>query len=133
MTFGKSEADKTPSGPAPKAGGSGEAFLGSGSKVVGNLTFSGPVQIEGEIEGEIHCKDRLMIGQAAVLKAKVSGTDILVQGTVNGDISAVKSISLKRPAKVIGNISCESLSIEEGVVFEGNCSMKPGVASSPKA
>ncbi|NMC64413.1 MAG: polymer-forming cytoskeletal protein [SAR324 cluster bacterium] len=101
-----------------------EALLGSGSKVIGTLTFSGPVQLEGEVEGEVNCKDRLVIGQAAVIKAKVIGTEIIVQGDVVGDITASKSLTLKKPAKVHGNIATEQLCIEEGVIFEGNCSMK---------
>ena len=134
MSFGKSDSEKSgttcPAANGSFAGGQPEAFLGTGSKVIGNLSFSGPVHLGGEVEGEIHCKDRLTIGQSANVKAKISGTDVLVQGVVTGDISAAKSISLKKPAKVLGNISCESLSIEEGVVFEGSCSMKPGTVSA---
>ena len=131
MSFGKKENSDSDKGVAPKFGvGSSlpEAFLGAGSKVEGTLQFSGPVSFDGEVSGEIQCKDRLVIGQSATVKAKISGVDVLVQGNVTGDIIASKSISLKKPAKVIGNISCESLSIEEGVVFEGNCSMKPSSA-----
>ncbi len=115
------------------ATGQGEALLGAGSKVTGTLVFSGPVQLDGEVEGEINCKDKLVIGQTAVIKAKITGTDIFIQGTVNGDIVAGKSLALKKPAKVLGNISAEQLSVEEGVVFEGHCSMKvaPKEAKQP--
>lgn len=106
-------------------GSQGEALLGAGSKVVGTLTFSGPVQLDGEVEGEVVCKDKLVVGQAAIIKAKIAGVEVLVQGTVTGDIVASKSLALKKPAKVMGNISTQQLSVEEGVVFEGNCSMKP--------
>ena len=137
MSFGKSDSDKSATAlniknSAVGAGAHTEAFLGAGSKVVGNLSFSGPVHLDGEVEGEIHCKDRLTIGQSANVKAKVSGTDVLVQGGVVGDIIASKSISLRKPAKITGNISCESLSIEEGVVFEGSCSMKAGNVPAAK-
>ena len=100
-----------------------EAFLGKGSKVVGTLTFSGPVDLDGTVEGEVQAKDRLTIGESAVVNAKVTGAEVIVRGTVNGDISASKKLSLRRPAKVTGNISASNLSIEEGVVFEGKCSM----------
>ena len=106
--------------------GQGEALLGTGSKVIGTLTFTGPVQLDGEVEGEVLCKDKLIVGQAAMIKAKISGTEVLIMGTVQGDIVASKSLSLRKPARVLGNISTEQLSIEEGVVFEGHCAMKPG-------
>lgn len=100
-----------------------EAFLGKGSKVVGALTFSGPVELDGYVEGEINSQDRLTVGEAAVINAKISGAEVLVKGTVNGDIYASKKLALKKPARVIGNISCTNLSIEEGVTFEGKSSM----------
>jgi cytoskeletal protein CcmA (bactofilin family) len=100
-----------------------EAFLGKGSKVVGTLTFTGPVELDGYVEGEIVAQDRLTIGESAVINARISGGEILVKGTVNGDITASKRLSLKRPARVIGNINCTNLSIEEGVIFEGKASM----------
>lgn len=113
----------TQSGVPVGAQGKMEAFLGRGSKVVGALSFSGPVELDGFVEGEINAQDRLTIGESAVINAKVTGAEILVKGTVNGDITATKRLSLRKPAKVVGNISCTNLSIEEGVVFEGKSTM----------
>ncbi len=127
MSFGKPKEDDNQSGATvkPLAGGKNvEAFLGQGSKVVGNLTFTGPVELDGYVEGEITSKARLEIGQAAVVNAKVNGTEIIVRGTINGDIEASERLSLLKPAKVVGNITSNNLSIEEGVIFEGTCSMK---------
>lgn len=107
-----------------------EAFLGKGSKVVGNLNFSGPVELDGYIEGEISAQDKLTIGESAVVNAKITGAEILVKGNVNGDIFANKRLSLKRPARVVGNITTTNLSIEEGVIFEGKASMSSGPKSA---
>ena len=130
MSFGKSKSEiDSASGsvgavtqPA-QAASRGSAFLGQGSKVVGTLNFSGPVELDGFIEGELNAQDKLVVGESAVVNARINGSEILVKGTVNGDISASKRLILQRPAKVTGNISSLSLSIEEGVVFEGQCSM----------
>lgn len=104
-------------------------FLGQGSKVVGKLSFTGQVELDGYIEGELTSQDKLTIGEAAVINARISGSEIFVRGTVNGDIVASKRLVLQKPAKVVGNISSTNLSIEEGVVFEGQCSMNTGSAS----
>ena len=103
--------------------GSLGAFLGNGSKVVGHLTFSGPVEVDGQIEGEITAQDKLTIGESAFVKGTVQGGEILVKGTVQGDLIATKRLTLKKPAKVTGNISTPNLNIEEGVLFDGKCSM----------
>lgn len=142
MSFGKFRDDKeperimnsssssqTPSTPTSPSGQQVEAFLGKGSKVVGTLTFSGPVELDGHIEGEISSKEKLTIGESAVINAKISGAEIIVKGTVNGDIVASKKLSLRRPARITGNISSSNLSIEEGVVFEGKCSMNGPVGA----
>ena len=131
MTFGKPKDDRSPeslSTPSFSLGGGStgekvEAFLGKGAKVVGTLTFTGPVELDGYVEGEINAQERLTIGEAAVINAKVTGSEILVKGTVNGDIYASRRLALKKPAKVVGNITAAALSIEEGVVFEGKSSM----------
>lgn len=106
------------------ASSSVDAVLGKGTKVVGSLLFSGAVEIDGEVEGEISAKDKMTVGDCAVIKAKISAAELIIKGTVHGDVSATKSLVLKKPAKVYGNISSPTLSIEEGVLFEGKCAMQ---------
>lgn len=131
MSFSKGKDDSSSTDFASKFGGSKvEAFLGKGSKVVGTLNFTGPVELDGYIEGEINAQEQLTIGESATINAKIKGGEVIVKGTVNGDISASKRLILKKPAKVIGNITSGCVSIEEGVIFEGNCSMKGATQSS---
>ena len=136
MSFGKAkQEEETPTKvtPMPSTAGSLEAFLGKGSKVNGKLTFDGPVSIDGEIEGEVDAKNKLVIGEAAKINATVKGTEIVIKGTVEGDIIASTRLSLEKPAKVYGNISGPAISIEEGVVFEGSCKMAKSSDSSKSA
>ena len=100
-----------------------EAFLGKGTKVSGSLSFNGPVELDGIVEGEIVAKETLTIGEGAVINAKIHGTEIVVKGSVTGDIVATKRLSIRKPARVSGNIASPMLSVEEGVHFEGKCSM----------
>ena len=132
MSFGKFKDDSekvnpTNTGSTSTHAGLGaarnEAFLGKGTKVVGTLSFNGPVELDGAVEGEIQAKESLTIGEAAVIHAKIHGADITIKGTVTGDVVATRRLSIKRPARVTGNISSPTLSIEDGVHFEGRCSM----------
>ena len=107
----------------PEETGGTSAFLGKGTRIVGKLTFEGSVRIEGQIEGEITAEDGLTIGEGAVVKAKVNGTSIVVHGQVTGDIAARTRLELRAPSKVVGNLSTPNLVIQEGAVFEGQCSM----------
>jgi len=108
--------------PEDVSGGS-NAFLGKGSRVVGKLTFEGPVRIEGHVEGEITAQDALTIGEGAVVNAQIVGNAVVIQGRVTGDVTARKRLEIRAPGKLYGNITSPSLVIQEGVVFEGQCNM----------
>jgi len=107
------------------------AFLGEGTSFKGNLTFEGTVRIDGRLEGEIFTKDTLVVGESATVKAEIHTGILVVGGTVHGNITAVKKVELHSSARLFGNISTPRLSIAEGVVFEGGCTM--GKASRPSA
>jgi cytoskeletal protein CcmA (bactofilin family) len=105
-----------------EAGGA-SAFLGKGAKLVGKISLEGPARIEGHVEGEIEAKDTLTIGEGAVVKAKIVGATVIVHGQVTGDITARTRLELRSPGRIAGNISTATLVIQEGTVFEGQCSM----------
>ncbi len=104
------------------------AYLGKGSSVTGKLAFSGAVAIDGRIEGEITAQETLVIGESAVVNAQISGNSVIVMGRVTGDIAARKRVEIRAPGRLFGNVTTPSLVIEEGVVFEGHCSMGAGEA-----
>lgn len=112
------------------SGGTPQAMIGSGSKIIGSIHLAGQAEVDCAVEGEIEAPDTLIIGESAQIKARIHGGDIIVRGTVQGDIVATKRITLKRPAKVAGNISAPNLIVEEGVLFEGKCSMVASQTSS---
>ena len=102
------------------------ASLHKGSRVTGQLTFQGAARIEGTVEGEIQCYGKLTIGEGAEVRAKINGQVVVIQGRVEGNVTAAERIELASPARVYGNVSTPRLVITEGVVFDGDCSM--GVA-----
>jgi cytoskeletal protein CcmA (bactofilin family) len=114
---------------APRANGQapaeGRAYLDRGSKISGKLTFEGPARIDGEVDGEINAKDSLTIGESAVVTAQIRAASVSVAGKVSGDIVATQRIEIRPSAKVSGNITAPVLSIQEGALFEGHCSMQP--------
>ena len=99
------------------------AFLGEGTSFKGNLTFEGTVRIDGKLEGEIFTKDTLVIGEGATVKATIHTGILIVGGAVHGNIVAEKKVELHSSARLYGNLSTPLLSIAEGVIFEGSCTM----------
>jgi cytoskeletal protein CcmA (bactofilin family) len=103
--------------------GATKAYLGKGSRVTGKLSFEGPAQIDGHVDGEINAQDTLTIGEGAVVNAQITGASVIVHGRVTGDVTARKRLEIRSPGALLGNVSTPSLVIHEGVIFEGQCSM----------
>ena len=126
--------------PAPTTlgapGGSGEVttLLGRGSEFEGKLSFEGTVRVDGKLSGEIFTDDVLIIGEGAEVNAEINVGAVIIEGTVHGNIHAKRSVEIHTPARVRGNISTPSLSIDKGVIFDGQCQMEQsGTASSGKS
>lgn len=109
--------------PGTTGGSNLNAFLGEGTSFKGTLTFEGTVRIDGRLEGEIFTKDTLVIGEGAQVSATIHAGVVVVSGTVRGNITAERKIDIHASGRLYGNISTPSLVIEEGVVFEGTCTM----------
>ena len=79
--------------------------------------------IQGRVEGSITHTQRLTVGPHGTVKANISAQLIIVEGTVDGDLQAEKSVVVKETAKVCGNIYAPSVSILEGANFSGSIDM----------
>jgi len=116
--------------PAAANGSNLNAFLGEGTSFKGTLTFEGTVRIDGRLEGEIFTKDTLVIGEGAQVSAAIHAGVVVISGTVHGNITAERKVDIHASGRLYGNISTPSLVIEEGVIFEGACTMGSGVEQS---
>jgi cytoskeletal protein CcmA (bactofilin family) len=111
-------------------------LLGRGSEFEGKLSFEGTVRIDGKLSGEIFTDDTLIIGEGAEVNAEINVGAVIIEGNVHGNVHAKRSVEIRMPGRVIGNISTPSLFVEKGVIFEGNCQMEQAgaaVAKPPKA
>ena len=117
--------DVAPPAPPPSTSGL-VGYLYKGSRVSGQLSFQGAARIDGTVEGEIHCQGSLTIGESAEIRAKISGQTVVIQGKVEGNVTAKERIELRAPGRLIGNVNAPRVVIAEGVVFEGDCAMGLG-------
>lgn len=99
-------------------------LLGRGSEFEGKLTFEGTVRIDGVLKGEVFSDDVLIIGEGAQVDAEINIGEIIIQGTVTGNIRAKRSIEVLAPGRVNGDLTTPSLQIEKGVIFEGRSFME---------
>jgi len=100
------------------------AFLGNDTDFKGKLSFSGTVRIDGLFKGEIFTEGTLIVGETAVIQADIHASRIIISGEVRGKIFASNRIEMLDPGRVFGNIQTPTLTMDEVVIFEGNCQMK---------
>ena len=98
------------------------AFFGVG-ECIGEIWYEGNVQIYGRLEGTIHTKGTLVIGDRAVVKAKIEAGSVICKGKIQGEVVAKDSIKLMSPGFIDGAISAPRLSVESGGVCNGRVSM----------
>lgn len=119
--------------PAPQANeatGDIIAFVGKGVEFKGTISYSGTVRIDGYLDGEIHTDGVLLVGDEAVIQAKVTAGTIVCKGKITGDISAKERVKLRAPAVFNGSMKTPVLSMEDGVLFNGELEMSQSVRES---
>ncbi len=97
----------------------------------GNLKFTGTVTIDCEFRGSILTDDTLVVGIAGRVDAEVSAGIIEISGKVHGNLRAKTRVRILSGGEIYGNIETPTISMDEGVIFEGNCSRPPCQGSRP--
>jgi cytoskeletal protein CcmA (bactofilin family) len=80
--------------------------------------------VDGKLSGEIFSDDVLVVGEGAEVKAEIDVGEIIVQGTIIGNIRAKRAVEIHAPGRVRGDITTPSLQIDKGVIFEGRAYME---------
>jgi cytoskeletal protein CcmA (bactofilin family) len=99
------------------------SVLGPTLRFKGELHADEELLIRGRIEGTITHSQRITVCGEGVVKASIRAQTIVVEGTVEGDLTAEKAIQIKDTARLKGNVAAPSVSIVEGANFNGGVSM----------
>lgn len=100
-----------------------KTVFAAGAHVEGRLAFESDVQIDGYVKGSIVAQSLLVIGKSGELEAQLDVGELVVEGTVIGNINSRSHVHIASTGRVIGDIRCSSLSIEKGGYFSGTCMM----------
>jgi cytoskeletal protein CcmA (bactofilin family) len=91
--------------------------IAKGLKIVGSVTAEGLIEVNGQIDGELHCTS-LVIARGAHVNGIVAAERVVVDGKVEGPIQG-GAVFLKSQAHVVGDIHHQSLAVEKGAYFDG--------------
>ena len=95
------------------------SIISSDLKIKGDLICNGDIQIDGTIEGDVVSRS-ITVGEGADVRGSIAGEAVRICGAVNGQIKGT-TVTLAKTAKVVGDVMHQTLSIEPGAFFEGQC------------
>lgn len=113
----------------------GVAILGKSVMVKGQIYSREDLTIDGEVEGTVELQEhRLTVGPNGRVQAGIKAREIVVLGTVHGNVEATDKIDIRKDAKLVGDIKTARIVIEDGAYFKGSIDItKPDVAKAPPA
>jgi len=106
------------------------SVIGADLSVTGSLTSKGEVQVEGEVQGDIHAK-RLVIGEHATIIGGLIAEEVVVRGKVQGSVRG-NNVVFQSSSHVEGDVFHKSLTIEQGAFFEGKSRRADDPMSVPR-
>lgn len=98
-------------------------FVGESVKLEGKLTFEGTLRINGYFKGEISGTGNLIVGEEALIEARISASNVVIIGEIHGDIISQQKVDIRAPGRVFGNILASTVIVEQGAILEGKTSM----------
>ena len=111
--------------------GSGPAALGKNVTIKGQIFAREDLMIDGEVEGTVECQEhRLTIGPNARVPAGLKAREIVIHGSIQGNVDATDKIDIKKEAKLVGDIKTSRIVIEDGAYFKGSIDISKAAAKS---
>ncbi len=102
----------------------GTTLLAQSVDVEGNITFSGTLEVEGRIAGNIYPADnqnaQINIRTTGVVEGEISAPKIMINGCVTGDVHASVHLELAANAKVTGNVHYTVIEMVKGAQVNGS-------------
>src|SRR5579863_2806153 len=118
------ESNPTMSASAPNYTGvetRGSAVIGKSVMIKGQIFSREDLTIDGEIDGAVELQEhRLTVGPHGKLQAGVKAREIVVLGTIHGNVEASDKIDIRKDAKLVGDIKTARIVIEDGAYFKGS-------------
>lgn len=112
----------------------GVAAIGKSVMIKGQIFSREDLYLDGEIEGTVEVpENRLTIGPHGRLQASVKAREVVVLGSVNGNVEAGERIDIRKDARLVGDIKTGRIIIEDGAYFKGSIDIvrEPAKPASP--
>ncbi len=114
-----------------------DTLIGAGTRIIGDVQFAGGFHLDGHIKGNVDAKPdsgaTLSVSDSGVVEGAVAVPNVILNGTVQGDILAHERVQLGATAKVTGNVYYHLIEMEMGAEINGKLVHEPQKGDSGKA
>jgi cytoskeletal protein CcmA (bactofilin family) len=113
----------------------GIATIGKTVVLKGGILSREDIYVDGEVEGTIEMLEhRLTIGPHAKVSAAIKAREVVIVGSVRGNIEASEKVDIRKEAKLVGDIRTNRIVIEDGAYFKGSIDIqRPELGRAPAA
>lgn len=115
--FGKSKETR------PMSGDSTINLIGGNTEIVGDISSTGDIRIDGKLKGNVNTSAKLVLGPTGIITGNVSCANGDISGKIEGMVNVSELLTLKSSAKINGDIKTNKFLVESGAVFVGKCDM----------
>ena len=105
------------------------SLLSRNVKIEGEIRGEENLHIDGSVKGAVKLNGDVLIGNAGVVEAEIEAENIVIQGRVNGNVTARRQLEIQPSGKLFGDCSAASIDIKEGAIFEGRSTMSRSSAA----
>lgn len=101
-----------------------DSLIGAGTRVEGNIRFTGGLRIDGEVRGNIEAAESassstLVLSEQARIEGMVNVAHFVVNGTVVGPVTVSESLEMQPKARIVGDVEYTVIEMHQGAVIEG--------------
>ena len=104
-----------------------ETVVGPSVKIQGDLISEGNIKIEGQVSGKVKTSQSVFVVPGAKISADVLAGNAIIGGDIQGNLKIAGHLILQSTAKILGDITCTVLRVEDGAQFSGKCIMGAAV------
>ena len=106
------------------AQGAGYTYVEKGTVIKGDLSSSGAMRCDGNINGNVNIKGNLEISSGASIDGEsIECDNLILHGSIKANVIAKGKITITKSGKLVGDVKASALDIEAGAVFSGRSEM----------
>jgi cytoskeletal protein CcmA (bactofilin family) len=123
-----------PAAPRHVANSANTATIGPSMNIKGEIRTREELLVDGEVEGLLESQSLLTVGHNGKVRANIKAREVVIFGSVRGDVEVTEKIAIREQGSLIGNIKSAGISIDDGAYFKGSIDIvrpEPKVTTRP--